>query len=566
MQFTYKDVSLEVPEGRLEVCRLKAKFDTFATEMRDEVMKSFDASFQDMRTFLEKGDEWAHGFIDRGADVVIRELAALDCYDIDRETWIEKYIDYSAWDASTKPYRNMVADLDNEEAEKEARRAERTQDWGNTLSEHKTVVSEDEDGNVEARDSIDGGNVVTNLGFAAASGLFNMIGRGMSKSAIDKRLKEAFESEVFRSGVENGIAASVANAYVAFIDYCMKTGLKTDFIPITKEEIDKANRLLNNIERGLVPAEKVNAMIANAFVANPHSERIYRTLLLKGEDKDGSLTKIADFFRFQKLPNIKKTALLEEYGDPVFTLNPEIARELRELGEQVISNETELAALKDKYATLARNLQVDEAEQRQMLAKIDKDFENAKEEECRRQEEAARKEREQREFDEKLKSKAKTGIRIYLSLPLFVADKLLEKFVVKEPEPLVAQEIPAEASETNLGALRKSIANALHAAGYTVQDKGNECQISRNTQLDNFEGAFAVAPSPTGNGCSLSLTGQTSYSMLLGICSWIGGLLPPGIGFLWTLPLIAGFYVFFLKKRAAKDFRAAAEKARQEVK
>ena len=140
MQFTYKGISVEVPEGRLEVCRLKDKFDDFAAGMRDEVMNSFDENFADMRAFLAGCDEWAHGFIDRGADMVIRELAALDCYDMDREEWIAKHIDYSTWDASTKPYRKMVAELDAEEAEKEVKRAARTEDWGNTYSEHKVTI------------------------------------------------------------------------------------------------------------------------------------------------------------------------------------------------------------------------------------------------------------------------------------------------------------------------------------------------------------------------------------------------------------------------------------------
>ena len=553
MQFTYKGISVEVPEGRLEVCRLKDKFDDFAAGMRDEVMNSFDENFADMRAFLAGCDEWAHGFIDRGADMVIRELAALDCYDMDREEWIAKHIDYSTWDASTKPYRKMVAELDAEEAEKEVKRAARTEDWGNTYSEHKVTIHSDDDGNAEVRDNLDGGNIVANLGLSAASGLFNMIGRGMSKSKIERQLKEAFESTEFRTGVESGILDSIANAYVAFIDYCMKNGVKTDYVPFTKDELDKSNRLINNIERGIIPAEKLDAMIANALVASPHNERIYMMLLLNGEDKDGTLTKIAEFFHFRKLNSIKKAAFLKECGDPTVTMDKNLANELKELGEVVITNEEELAAYKEKYAKVAHTVQLPDAELSQLIAKLEREYAAAIEEERQRKE---KEEREAKEWEE-LKTKTKGGVKVYLCFPLWVLEK-----IAGEKDPLATLEVEGEVSEKKQLAICESLTASMQDAGYSAtQREQGEIALSNDSpnssfvhRLHQFQGSIAIKPSPSGKGYKLELTGKTSYSLLLGITSWILAI-PPFLGYISII-----LYFFVLRPRATKAFMRAVKK------
>ena len=474
MEFHYKNVTVDVPESRLEVCRLRANFEIYAEGLREEIMRSFRATFQDMRTFLEKGDAWAHGFIDRGADVVIRELAALDCFDIDRETWVEKYIDYSFWENYTKMYRDQVAALDAEEAAREKKRVERTEEMGATFSEHKIVMASDGEGGGEMRDSLDGGNIIANLGLSAASGIFNMIGRGLSKGAINRQLQETFDSEDFRLSVELGITSSIANAYMAFVKYCKKNGVK-DFDIITEEDEKRSNRLVNNICRGLIPAEKIDAQIANTLVTTPYCERIYQWMLLQGEDTDGKVAKIADFFSFHKLDMLRKVTVLDELGAPDY------------------ATEEGLHATKDKLTKLARSVQLPEGELQQMLMQQDKAYAEYQETQRIIAEEEAKKE------------KIKEGLSY---IPLFgVIFAIFGKKKAKKAKSTTATLRGAMNAET-VAALRHQLVTAMTDAGYSVQDGKDGVHVTGKSWDLQSDYTIAVKAGPNGNECEVNLEGE----------------------------------------------------------
>ena len=307
MNFSFKGIDFEVSDGRLEVCRLQQRFFNLACKEKDKIRPSFEKEFTNLRDFARKGLNWGKQFINIGADLAINELASMDCFDIDRDLWIQKYISYTEWENIVNKAKAVVKQVDSSEAEKESARQQRTESAGNLYSSHKVSYK-----NGEVRDDLDMGNILTNLTFQAGSGIINMIGRGISQHQGEKKLEALFNSENFKKDIINSIVECITYAYYELVNYCQENNISNNYQLISDEEEDKCQRLINNIKKGNVPEEKIDKCIVEALKCNPLSDEIYRLILNRYGDENNDISALASQFYYERLPIIKSQLVLKK--------------------------------------------------------------------------------------------------------------------------------------------------------------------------------------------------------------------------------------------------------------
>ena len=147
------------------------RFTELVVAQRAAADETIDKFKDDVDSFCADADEWAHQYIDTAADLAVEELVAKGCLDVDRDTFVNDYLNSYLWDKRIKELRALASALREEEEEREARRQNRTESA-------RHLFEDDYDD-----------EKMMNLASAGVSGLFNMIGRGMSNAEMSGKIK-----------------------------------------------------------------------------------------------------------------------------------------------------------------------------------------------------------------------------------------------------------------------------------------------------------------------------------------------------------------------------------------
>lgn len=288
---------LVVSAERVEYNRLRKLFADLAEKQLERIRTELDKKAEDIDDFRQSGNAWARGFINAAADLAVDQLMAKDCYDIDKETFVKKYLDASPWENRFKEFCAEVYAVDAEEASREQARKERSFEAKNRWS----GVGDAAIAEADAR----------NFRGGLVQGGMNMVGRGFyaikNSMAKDKIFKK------HRDRLLEGIQITVRTAVDELVDCLADNGHSLPGAKVDTESREKAKRLFNNLKSGKLPPNAEHGARMQILALNPYLFDFYELVYLAEGDKSGELCKAAEFFGFS-LEDLKERAFKKQLG------------------------------------------------------------------------------------------------------------------------------------------------------------------------------------------------------------------------------------------------------------
>lgn len=327
--FALNGRKLNVTAPRVEYTRMLKRFTELAVAQRAAADETIDKFKDDVDSFCADADEWAHQYIDTAADLAVEELVAKGCLDVDRDTFVNDYLNSYLWDKRIKELRALASALREEEEEREARRQNRTESARHLF---------DDDYDDEK---------MMNLASAGVSGLFNMIGRGMSNAEMSGKIKAKFDED--REAYLRAIYMTIRTSVDECVSCLADKGKGLDGGGVGKEDREKADRLFNNLSRTKMPKKVAEEMMLEILQLDPYKQEFYEWCFMENGDLSGELEKIAEYFG-------------------VSLSRAKAAKFAKELGECDYETEEATLAYRERAVALSKELRYEATEK---LAEID---------------------------------------------------------------------------------------------------------------------------------------------------------------------------------------------------
>lgn len=288
---------LKIDEKRVEYTLMRKRFKALADIEILNAQSSIDEAADSVDKFCENGDAWAHQYIDKAAELAVEVLMEKKCFDIDRETFIEKYLDASLWEQAFKVLCEGVAAIDAEEAEREEGRQERSAEAGNWEgfgSEAKKAAREE--------------NIKEKLG----QGALNMVGRGFYAIVNASGKRDLYKQN--RDEMLEGIYLTIKTAVDELIDCLADNGHEYDGAKVESDAAEKAERLLNNLKTGKLPEDAAHDARMEILRLDPYRRDFYEYIYVNEGDKSGELCATAEFFGIS-LDDLKEESFKKQLGE-----------------------------------------------------------------------------------------------------------------------------------------------------------------------------------------------------------------------------------------------------------
>lgn len=315
--FVLNGQKLNVTAARAEYTRMLKRFTELAVAQRAAATETIDKFKDDVDSFCSDADEWAHQYIDTAADLAVEELVAKGCLDVDRDAFLEDYLNSSLWDNRIKELRLLARKLQEEEEEREARRQDRTESARHFF---------DDDYDDEK---------MMNLASAGVSGVFNMIGRGMASSEMSEKIKAKFDED--RNAYLRAIYMTIRTSVDECVSCLNDKGKGFGDGGVAREDREKADRLFNNLSRSKMPKKVAEETMLEILRLDPYKQEFYEWCFMENGDSSGELEKIAEYFGVS-LAAVKAEKFAKELGEcPYETEDETIAyrRKAVRLGEEI---------------------------------------------------------------------------------------------------------------------------------------------------------------------------------------------------------------------------------------
>ena len=274
-----------VPAERVEYNHLRKQFAELAAKQRPKIEAEINRKGYDIDEFRVSGDAWARGFINATADLAVDVMLTIGCYDFDKKTFINKYLDVSPWKYQFDAFCAEIDAVDEEESERE-----------------------------EARKVRSFAAKIDNESFG--QGIKNIVGRGFYAVINSNAKKEIFER--FRNRLVMGILTTVRTSVDELVNCLADNGRPLCEARVDKESYDKAERLFNNLKSGKLPPGAEHYARMQILALNPYLSSFYEHIYLTEGDKTGELCKTAEFFGFSLEP-LKAKAFKKQLGKCKFS-------------------------------------------------------------------------------------------------------------------------------------------------------------------------------------------------------------------------------------------------------
>lgn len=174
-----------------------------------------------------------------------------------------------------------------------------------------------------------------NMLTGAAHGVINTLGNMQTDNIAAKNKDELYKNPSTLNTLKSGIALGIS---------ILKNELLTvlNIHPFPNENINKSSAILENISKGIIPEEKLEEALIEAFVLNPFSEKVYEIYLCNFGDKDNSLENFADFFNLKDFVYYKKVEILFDYLGSYFKLDENDSVDILQSMEKIFNSQIDI--------------------------------------------------------------------------------------------------------------------------------------------------------------------------------------------------------------------------------
>lgn len=263
--------------------------------LAEEAVKHF-SSFYDGYTncndILQKTSSDFQKSICPVIDEIKKELISVERYDWDYDT-IYQYANekgylnpfYAAFDSVCEKIISVNEDLEAQKQYRQERKDNRARWEGGSYG--GTVID-----NYAHQASLGMRNVAEGMGHS----FVNAIGNSFSKMAANSELKQIFSNPETRSAIQEGVFASAFALHHVLIHLISETKEDVIWGVPSENDMETAQRLLNNLKSGAVPKEKTDQIYQEILTLYPYSLDLFETMLASFGDEKGELGELADYY------------------------------------------------------------------------------------------------------------------------------------------------------------------------------------------------------------------------------------------------------------------------------
>lgn len=296
----------EVPIARSRYAELRKKYFKIAMDAQKDYIDGW-RSFKDCNAFLQREDARFHYVLKTGVNAVRNDLISMGIMDIDKDTildfadqngYFEGY--QTAYDDFVGQVQRITGNLNYQKARREYRKNTRGKWVGATFSSRPNYVD-------EYLHQAELG--MRNLAEGAGHSVINAVGNAMDTAKANRAIRQLYANEKIRMKFNEEVLYSAWNLHFVLIDLLEKS-LQINVWEIPEvEDVDRADRLLNNLQSSVLDDEAKKDIIKQAYNANPYSRRLYVTLFHNYRQEVKSITEIAEYFGVDLTDEKEKLAI-----------------------------------------------------------------------------------------------------------------------------------------------------------------------------------------------------------------------------------------------------------------
>ena len=306
---------------------LRGNFAHLATYAAEAFSTDYSKQFDSLESIVQGASALAVPHIQGAIDHAIKQLAAFNIFDIDREHFTTTYYKkYDSWSSVHERIAEKLAEIVCSAAEMDAYRTARRQGSGQVMGGGFGLEG-------AARGIAVAG--AANLAIGAAHGLFNLLAKGLNSVADSGKKNNIFRDPKTKADLVSGLEKAVLDVHLALLDALdASTTTESAFQRVSVSDQDKAQRMLTNLQGGLLSNAHPGNVLRQVLASDPYCMNAYLYALNMGWNIDGNIDQTAKFFHLN-LPREKRKLVLAAYKDSTEADVKNSIREIEELGARL---------------------------------------------------------------------------------------------------------------------------------------------------------------------------------------------------------------------------------------
>lgn len=291
-----------IPENRNLYNALKIRFSLLA----DVAVKNFLETLsncEDCGEFCDNGYKFFQDSISVALEDIKSAFISIGEYDKDYDTIYEAAVKHelltpfdNAFDVFLDDAASIIGDYESDVNYREARKENRGRWVGGTIG-GSMISAVDTQIELSAMNAASG----------AVHSLANAAGNYISKQQALSKLAKLFNDDEKRDMLTNGVYQSIMNLMKLIIFY---VDGNSHYAIIPSAEIEKAQRLTNNLKCGAISDNMIPNVCIDIINADPYNNEFYQFLFDKYGD-DGKLLELSSYFNITSLFKYKDEKAVE---------------------------------------------------------------------------------------------------------------------------------------------------------------------------------------------------------------------------------------------------------------
>lgn len=290
---------------------LRTKYYSIAEEVAEKFNQTWDG-YENCATMIQGINSDFNECLMLAISEVKNDLISMNIYEMDEKAILAQAENEGALEDYSKAYeifaekiREIEGELNSKVAYREMRKENRGQWQGGSIHMGESEGWADSYMNdAELQLELGARNLAEGIGHS----IFNSVGNMISTSNANKKMETVFRDENIKTSFKEGVFASAWKLHLVLISLLEKQEM---WDKPSQGDAAKSERLLNNIDNGILTESERKNMIFEAFQLNPYDERFYMKMLSLYNDDVEIITEIAKYFNVNLVP--QKDILALEY-------------------------------------------------------------------------------------------------------------------------------------------------------------------------------------------------------------------------------------------------------------
>lgn len=332
--------TVQVSPEREAYTALRLKYQGLAEIAMMDFVDRFAERFKDMDQLHASCNPVVQQYLVDVIDKAIRDLVAHGVMDIDDDQFLNQHLlPHSSWKEDFAEIDDKYLEIALKAEELNAYRTARRENRGGVIG-----------GGFGLEGAAQGVAVATaaNMAIGVVHGIIDVGDKVLSSMGDAEKKAKLYSDHHTTTHLAESVYRLIFQVHFALVDIVNNRQPNRPFDNVSEEDGAKAKGLLENISKGRITGEEVDACLIQALRLNPFEPALYALWLDRHGDVDGNLERIAQYFGGQGLSDNKRKMLLQHKESLKFSSPEECTASLANfeqyahlIGHQDIADERE---------------------------------------------------------------------------------------------------------------------------------------------------------------------------------------------------------------------------------